>query len=76
MPIQSKYSNQEIESLISDILLQLEKNNASVELSLMALGNSITHLINNEVRAENRQSIAQSFCQALQSSIDSSEPTI
>jgi len=71
MPIQSKYSTEEIESLIADILLHLETKNASVDLSLMALGNTITHLLNNNVSSANRQAIAQSFCQALQNSVAS-----
>ena len=71
MPIQSKYSNAEIETLITEILLVLEQKNCSVDLSLMALGNTITHLISNEVSPANRQTITMSFCQALQNSVPS-----
>ena len=45
MPILSKYSTEQIESLMQDMQEVLQKNNASVALALLALGNLATHII-------------------------------
>lgn len=70
MPIQSKYSNTEIESLISGFLLQLEQQQVSIDLSFMALGNTVTHLINHKIAPQHREAITNSFCHALKNSIN------
>jgi len=51
----------------------LHKNDVSVDLSLMILGNSITHIINSQVPANKRSEISSKFIKALSASINSKE---
>ncbi|MCK5819594.1 MAG: DUF1414 domain-containing protein [Psychromonas sp.] len=69
MPIISKYSNKKIESILNEVIDVLHKNDVSIDLSLMILGNSITHIINNEVPEHKREEISEKFMKALSSSI-------
>lgn len=70
MPQISRYSDQQIEQLLSELTNVLESHKAPVDLSLMVLGNMVTNLINSSVAPAQRQAIARSFAQALQSSIN------
>ena len=54
MPIVSKYSTDQIEKIVNNILDQLRQQDASTELSLMCLGNTISHIINTSVPAAQR----------------------
>ena len=45
MPITSKYSTEQIESLVNELLAVLQRQKTPVDLSLIALGNLTTHLI-------------------------------
>ena len=67
MPQISRYSDQQ---LLSELTNVLESHKAPVDLSLMVLGNMVTNLINSSVAPAQRQAIARSFAQALQSSIN------
>ena len=69
MPIISKYSNKKIESILNEVMEVLHKNDVSIDLSLMILGNSITHVINKEVPEHKRREISDKFMKALTSSI-------
>ena len=69
MPIISKYSNKKIEAILNEVMDVLHKNDVSVDLSLMILGNSITHIINKEVPEHQRSQISDKFMKALSSSI-------
>ncbi|MBV7413371.1 Uncharacterized protein conserved in bacteria [Aeromonas encheleia] len=69
MPIVSKYTNQQFDDLMNDLITVLEKHKAPVDLSLMVLGNLSTNIINNMAPAQ-RQAIAEKFIQALTSSVD------
>ena len=69
MPQQSRYSDEHVEQLLSELAQVLEKHQTPTDLSLMVLGNMVTNLINNSVSSAQRQAIARSFAQALQSSI-------
>ncbi len=71
MAIQSKYSNVQVESLIAEILAVLEKHKAPTDLSLMALGNCVTHLLERKVPNESRQAVAEQFAKALAQSVKS-----
>ena len=46
MPIVSKYSNERIENIIQNLLDVLVKEEATPDLALMALGNTITEMVN------------------------------
>ena len=71
MPIVSKYSTDQIEKIVNSILEQLRQENASTELSLMCLGNTISHIIKTNVPAAQQQDVARHFSQALQDAVTS-----
>ncbi|MFT6924727.1 MAG: hypothetical protein ACJAZP_000285 [Psychromonas sp.] len=73
MPIISKYSNQKIETILDEVMEVLHKNDVSVDLSLMVLGNAITHVINSQVPVSKRTQINDKFVKALSASINSKE---
>lgn len=53
-----------------DIVFALEKNNATRDLSLMALGNVITNIFQNQVQQDQRLKMAEQFTQVLLKSIN------
>lgn len=73
MPIISKYSNEKIEKILDEVMEVLHNNDVSVDLSLMVLGNSLTHIINSQVPVKQRKAIAEKFVKALSSSINTKE---
>ncbi|AAW86144.1 YejL family protein [Aliivibrio fischeri] len=70
MAITSKYSNKQIEQMLTEMVDVLDKHRAPADLSLMLVGNIATNVLNQEVPAEQRQIIAEKFAQALLSSLD------
>lgn len=70
MPQISRYSDEQVEQLLAELLNILEKHKAPTDLSLMVLGNMVTNLINTSIAPAQRQAIASSFARALQSSIN------
>ena len=73
MPLVSKYSNQQIEDLIEQMLAVLKQHKAPVDLSLLAIGNLATHLIVERISVAQQESIANSFATALLQSIKQSK---
>ena len=73
MPQHSRYSDEHVEQLLSELVNVLEKHKAPTDLSLMVLGNMVTNLINTSVAPAQRQAIAKSFAQALQSSVSNDQ---
>ncbi len=69
MPITSKYSDEKVETILTEIAAVLDKHNASPELSLMIAGNVATNVLNRNVAASQRKAIAEKFSQALMSSL-------
>lgn len=69
MAIKSKYSNTQVEALISEMLALLNKHQAPTDLSLMVLGNCVSHLLEKKVPTESRQMVAEQFAKALTQSI-------
>lgn len=69
MPIVSKYSNERVEKIIQDLIDVLVKEEASTDLALMCLGNTISTIINNQVPESQRDAIAKNFANALTQSI-------
>ncbi|HCV01117.1 MAG TPA: hypothetical protein DG048_00615, partial [Pseudoalteromonas sp.] len=55
MPIISKYSNEQVEQIVDQLIDVLTEHKAPVDLSLMCLGNSITHILKEHVPSEKRQ---------------------
>ncbi|ASA56714.1 MULTISPECIES: YejL family protein [Vibrio] len=71
MPITSKYSDQQIETILTEIAAVFDKHDASPDLVLMIAGNIATNVLNQNVAESQRKAIAEKFAQALISSIDS-----
>ncbi|OSM97188.1 MULTISPECIES: YejL family protein [Lonsdalea] len=69
MPRTSRYSDEQVERLLSDLVNILEKHRAPTDLALMVLGNMVTNLLNTSVAPAQRQMLARSFAEALQSSV-------
>lgn len=70
MATQSKYQDKQIDALLSDLIIAIEKHKAPVDLSLMALGNLITNILKNNVTTETqREVIAEAFSSALKNSL-------
>lgn len=70
MATQSKYNDKQLEALLNDLIITLEKHKAPVDLSLMALGNTVTNILQTNVQNHNqRELLADTFCQALKNSL-------
>ncbi|KGQ69887.1 hypothetical protein A1D23_03900 [Chelonobacter oris] len=69
MAKQSKYSDQQVQALLNDLAAVLEKHQASVDLSLMALGNTVTNLLHSSVGRHQQQALADAFCSALKNTL-------
>ena len=69
MPITSKYSNEQVEVLVNELLTVLQRQKAPVELSLIAIGNLTTHLITERLPLSQQGTIADPFATALLQSI-------
>ncbi|MEA1065511.1 YejL family protein [Apirhabdus apintestini] len=69
MPQTSRYSDERVEALLTELVEVLEKHRAPTDLSLMVLGNMVTNLINTSVAPAQRRLLARSFADALQSSV-------
>ena len=70
MPIISKYSNDEINNLVDDILNLVQNKKVPVDLALIALGNTVSNIIDSNVAQQQQKAIAKSFSDALLSSLD------
>ena len=69
MPIISKYSNEQVEKIVDEVITVLQSHKAPVDLSLMCLGNAITHIISEHVPAKKQAEVASNFAQALKQSV-------
>lgn len=69
MPIVSKYSTVQIEKLVNQLLDVLHAEKATTELSLMCLGNAISHVVNSSVPEAQRSAVVSHFSQALADSV-------
>lgn len=69
MPQTSRYSDKRVEALLTELVEVLEKHQAPTDLSLMVLGNMVTHLLNTNVAPAQRRLLARSFADALQASV-------
>lgn len=70
MPQLSRYTDQRVEDLLAGLAEVLEKDQAPTDLSLMVLGNMVTNLINSTVSPAQRHTLARSFAEALQATVD------
>ncbi|MEF1255298.1 MULTISPECIES: YejL family protein [unclassified Vibrio] len=70
MPITSKYSDEQVERILTEIAAVLEKHSAGPELALMIAGNIATNVLNHDIAASQRKAIAEKFAEALVSSVE------
>lgn len=71
MATQSKYQDKQLEALLNDLIVTLEKHKAPVDLSLMALGNMVTNILSTNVKNPiQQQGLAEAFCTALKDSLN------
>lgn len=70
MAIKSKYQNQQLDALLNDFIIVLEKHKAPTDLALMALGNTVTNILQTQItHAQKREVLAEAFSQALKNSL-------
>lgn len=69
MPQASRYSDQQVEELLSELTRVFESKKTPTDLSLMVLGNMVTNLINTSFSPAQRRAIADTFSDALRASI-------
>lgn len=70
MAIKSKYQDKQFDALFNDLIITLEKHKAPVDLSLMALGNLVTNILQSNIQTDaQRQALADSFATALKNSL-------
>ncbi|OBW94594.1 hypothetical protein QV08_09010 [Gallibacterium salpingitidis] len=70
MAAHSKYSNKEIEALMSEMIATLEKHQAPVDLSLIVLGDMVSNLLLSSVKDSQRLPLAKAFTEALLHSLE------
>ncbi|WP_100641598.1 DUF1414 domain-containing protein [Alteromonas facilis] len=69
MPIQSRYSNTQIESVMQDLVDVLNKHQCGRDLALMVLGNTVTTVLTQQYDENQRQAMAEQFSQAMLKSV-------
>lgn len=69
MASNSKYQDQQINQILAEMTAVLEKHQAPVDLSLMVLGNMVTHVLTHSVGRAQSAVLAKAFSEALFSSI-------
>lgn len=69
MPQNSRYQDTDFEALMNKVLATLEENHADRDLSLMVLGNVITHIFQTQVQPKDRAAMVEKFADVLVKSI-------
>lgn len=73
MAIQSKYQDKQIDAILNDMIAVLEKHQAPLDLSLIALGNMTTNLLTGSLGKQQQKVLAQAFSEALLNSINTAK---
>lgn len=74
MASKSKYQDKQLDALLNDLIITLEKHKSPVDLSLMALGNMVTNiLVTNVQNPQQREVLADAFSSALKNSLMSAK---
>lgn len=72
MAIQSKYKSEQLDKLLKDLFIVLEKHKAPADLSLMALGNMVTNILHNSAKDQaQRERLAEAFAATLKNALKS-----
>lgn len=70
MATKSKYHTKQFDDLLADLIVTIEKHKAPVDLSLMALGNMVTHILAENIQnPAQREALADAFATALKQSL-------
>jgi len=69
----SKYQDNQIEAILSDMVAVLEKHHAPVDLSLIALGNMVSNLLLSSVGENQREALAKAFSHSLLNAVKSNK---
>ncbi len=69
MPIQSKYSNQDVEQLMEQLQQVFTQAQAPTDLQLMVLGNLVSQVLTERVGKESREALAAQFGAILQQAV-------
>ncbi len=69
MPQTSRFNNNEIETIMNEILVVLENHNADKDLSLIALGNVLSHIFNHNVHGDHKRELVETFSNVLRKSV-------
>lgn len=69
MPQTSKYSDQQFEAVMNDVIVSLEKHKTDRDLSLMVLGNIITQIFQHQFSDESRGKSVEAFTDVLKKSV-------
>lgn len=72
MAIKSKYKNKQFEQLLNEMITVLEKHQAPHDLSLMVLGNTVSHLLLG-VEPSKRKVLADTFAQVLLNTVETEQ---
>jgi len=65
----SKYQDKQVDTILNEMIVVLEKHQAPVDLSLMVLGNMVTNLLISSVGKNQQIALAQAFSDALINSV-------
>ncbi|EEV24403.1 hypothetical protein AM202_05584 [Actinobacillus minor 202] len=72
MAIQSKYKSEQLDELLKDLFIVLEKHKAPADLSLMALGNMVTNILHHSAKDQaQRERLAEAFAATLKNALKS-----
>ncbi|RUO31531.1 hypothetical protein CWE12_00570 [Aliidiomarina sedimenti] len=69
MPIVSKYSAEQQEQLLDDVMAVFEDQQIPVDLCLMTLGNAVSNVISRGVPAARQEAMAEQFSRVLLQSV-------
>lgn len=69
MPIVSKYSAEQQEALLNQVMAVFEDQQVPVDLCLMTLGNAVSNVLERGVSAQQRVAMAEQFSRVLKQSV-------
>lgn len=69
MATNSKFQDKQVDAILNDMIVVLEKHQAPVDLSLIVLGNMVTNLLTSSVGKSQQQALAKAFSDALMNSV-------
>lgn len=70
MATKSKFHTKQFDELLTDLIAAVEKHKAPVDLSLMALGNMVSNILNENIQnPSRREALAEAFANALKQSL-------